>query len=362
MRSGASGLVERQIPTVGIKFGSTWRTFIQNERTDVMQVPEHRSVRTTVDRPSRPWRLWTYRWRVALPEGTYVVRLESGLTTNVFAVAVDGADLVSEALNFYQEEFRLQELRLPVDGGELIFQTAPRNWYSYGLRVSRDGETVFESHPEPFAMLSTLKAIATFGSSDAGKVQRERGREFLPAIAADISLAFILYIAAGYMSLRDTALLGVGIGLSLHVVQWALDRLAARKINLTGGLSTFAIAMLALSAATAWLLQSDLAIQLKPTVLGLVGAAILIVDGWLGGPYLGRRMARYITFMDIDPQRMSLASGLVAVVMALLNGVVALGMSRDAWLLYKYWVSPALGIGLGLYALVKSRKPKSAQT
>lgn len=307
---------------------------------------------------ARLQKIWTYRWpQLAISGSDYSARLESGWRRNVFVVAADGQDVASDTLQFYEEEFRLQELRLPSPDGELVFQTAPRGWYSYGLRVVRDGNILFQSHPEPFAYLQTIRAITAFRKSEAGKRQTEAARKVWPSIMVDFAFGFMFYIAAGFMSLREVALLGVAAGLALHCVQWLFDRVMTNRIELTGGLSTFGIFMLVASAGFAWLLDSDLAIQLRGSALGLLGAACLGVDAWLGGKYFGSRLAKYVTFVTLDPRKLALGSALVAAVMAVLNGAIALGLSRDTWLLYKYWLSPVLGMALGAWVLLKARTP-----
>jgi intracellular septation protein A len=308
------------------------------------------------DRLSR-W--WTYRWSVPLDGRHYDVRLEAGWRSNTFVVASPDETLAREELDFHAEPFRLQELVVEGASGSLLaFRTAPHNLFSYGLEVARDGTGVYRSHPDPFAAMGTMQKIANFGTSEEGKRQAERGKEFYPALATDICVGLLLYIAAGYMSLRDVAILGAAVMLALMLVDWTAERLFSRKLRLTGGLSGLAVLMLLLSAAFAWLVDNDLAIMLKSSILGLISAVLFAIDAMLGGKYIGERATQYITFVQLDPRRFSWASALATAAQSLLSGAIAIWLSRDTWLFYKYWVGPLLGVTLGIVVLWKARRPR----
>ena len=79
--------------------------------------------------------------------------------------------------------------------------------------------------------------------------------------------------------------------------------------------------------------------------------------------YIGERITRVIKFFDIDPKRFSGFSALVTAAQSALSASIAIWLSKDAWLLYKHWIGPLLGIGLGIWVLMKSRrKVGSGQT
>lgn len=303
-------------------------------------------------------RVWTYRWTIDIDGARYDVRLESGWRRNSLVVATGGVDIAREDLDFYAEPFRMQEVVVArPNGGPLAFRSAPRTFYSYGFEVAGDGGTIHRSHPEPFGALAAMQKLSNFGNSADGKRQAEKSRELYPALATDFAVGMMLYFAAGYMSLRNVAILGAAVMLSLMVVDWAADRLLSRKLNLTAGLSGLGVLMLLLSAGFAWLVDNDLAIQLKSSVLGLIAALLFAIDAMLGGRYLGERTVRYITFVDLDPRRFSSGTAIVTAGQSLLSGSIALWLSRDTWLFYKHWIWPLLGITLAALVLWKARKP-----
>jgi intracellular septation protein A len=126
-------------------------------------------------------------------------------------------------------------------------------------------------------------------------------------------------------------------------------------VDLLGGLALFGIVMLLISAGFSWLFDSELAVQLKSTCLGLLVAAFFAVDGWRGGTYLGQRLSLYLAYNDIDPQRLAWSFAGVGLVMALLNALVALSFSKDVWLWYTLWGDLVIAMGLGLWAINRAR-------
>jgi hypothetical protein len=307
-------------------------------------------------------RIWTYRWSVQLDGRRYDVGLEAGWGRNTFVVASTGETLASEELNFGATPFRLQELVVEGASGSLLaFRTAPRNSYSYGLEIARDGTVVYQSHPDPFAALGavqeTIQKRSTLGSSEESKRQAEKSNEIYPALATDVCVGLFLYIAAGYMSLRDVAILGAAVVLALMLVDWTAERLFSRKVRLTGGLSGFGVVMLLLSAAFAWLVDNELAIMLKSSVFGLITAVLFAIDAMVGGKYIGEPTRQYLlTFMDLDPRRFSWASAMATATQSLLSAAIAIWLSRDTWLFYNYWVGPILGLTLFIVVLWKARQ------
>lgn len=197
-------------------------------------------------------------------------------------------------------------------------------------------------------------------AADAGRRQ-DSGEDFdklkrnAPAILTDIALGVLFFVAAKLTDLRSAALIAAGAGIALYGVQWVLDRVLARKVDLLGGLALFGIVMLLISAGFSWLFDSELAVQLKSTCLGLLVAAFFAVDGWRGGTYLGQRLSLYLAYNDIDPQRLAWSFAGVGLVMALLNALVALSFSKDVWLWYTLWGDLVIAMGLGLWAINRAR-------
>ena len=118
----------------------------------------------------------------------------------------------------------------------------------------------------------------------------------------------------------------------------------------------YGIVMLAISAGLAWYLADEEWVKLRGTITGLIGASFFIIDGLRGGHYVGRGLARYMPYSDIDPGRMAFAMGLVGLVMAALNYVVAKIASTDVWLFYKTFVDFFIVAALAMVAIRFARK------
>nr|MCU0952483.1 septation protein IspZ [Burkholderiaceae bacterium] len=138
------------------------------------------------------------------------------------------------------------------------------------------------------------------------------------------------------------------------------DRMNRPRIDLLGGLAMFGIVMLLVSAAFSWYFDSERAVQLKSTYLGLLIAAFFALDAWRGAPYLGKRLALYIAYNDVDPQRLAYGFALVGAVMAGLNALVVYTVSKDLWLYYSLWGDMVVAVGLSMWAVERARRPRSS--
>lgn len=160
--------------------------------------------------------------------------------------------------------------------------------------------------------------------------QKAKFKRNWPSLAVDVALGLVFFFVAKWTDLTTAAICGALAGLALVVIQQFV-----KSIDLLGGLALFGIVMMLISAGYALILQDEYLIQMRTTVMGLLGAVLYLVDGVLGGKYLGERTARYLFTPDVVPQRLSLAFGGISIIMALLNwGVVKL-VSKDIWLYYK---------------------------
>lgn len=166
----------------------------------------------------------------------------------------------------------------------------------------------------------------TQSEDEAAVAQWNRNKYSLYADLGIGALFFILVKLTDDLPL--SALLTAGAGLTLVVVQRFV------RVDLLGGLAMFGIAVLLLSAGFSYAFDSDWAVKLKSTFLGLMIAGLMFGDGLLrGGQYFGARLGRYMPH-PIDPRRLAMGMGVLGLVMAALNAAVAVYMSKDIWLYY----------------------------
>jgi len=219
------------------------------------------------------------------------------------------------------------------DGTSIEVELGYINWLTVGIAVRSDGVLLHESHPGrriAYPSRAAKMAIAQGGAAegvDLGQFKRNR----VP-IAIDISLGLLFYIVAKATDLSTAAIVGAVVGLALVVVQRFV------KVDLIGGLALFGVVMLLLSAALAILFQDDMAVKMRGTILGVISAVLFLGDGLFGGNRLGKGLARYLPYSDMDPGRLAIGMGVLSLIMAGLNLLVARFASTDLWLFYSTFV------------------------
>lgn len=212
------------------------------------------------------------------------------------------------------------------------------SWVSVGIAVRRDGQTVHESYP---GRTIAFPKSAVKMTADPG-LDMSRYKANRVPIAVDIALGLLFFIIAKYTDLSTAAIVGAVAGLALLVIQRFV------KVDLTGGLALFGVVMLLISAGLAIVFQDDMAIKMRGTIVGLIGAALFLGDGLLGGNRLGKGMARYLPYNDLQPGRLALGMGLLGLVLAGINYLVAKFASTDVWLFYSTFVDFILSAALAL--------------
>lgn len=299
--------------------------------------------------------LWRYRRRFRVDGLEFLVTIRSRTDGNASELTLLGVPVAQDRTPAFGPEsvrnHRL-ETRLP-DGRAMAVEAGYVSVWNTGIAVRIDGELVHESHPgrtiaypEKYLEIAAGSKGRTVGEAlregfhagsdsqglqagghDLGQLKRNK----VP-ILVDISLGILFFVVAKLTDLSTAAIFGAGVGIALVVAQRFV------KVDLLGGLALFGIVMLLLSAALAIALQDDMAVKMRSTILGLVSAGLFLGDGLLGGNRLGRGMSRYLPYSDIDPGRLALGLGLIGLVMAGLNYVVAILTSTDFWLFYTTFV------------------------
>ncbi|MEL6360390.1 MAG: septation protein IspZ [Pseudomonadota bacterium] len=161
-----------------------------------------------------------------------------------------------------------------------------------------------------------------------------------PAIIVDIALGILFFIVAKLTDLQTAAFFGVGAALLLIVIQQFV-----KSVDLLGGLALFGVVMLGISAAFAWYFQDDLMIKLRTSIVGGFSSSLFLTDAAFGGRYLGERLSRYMPFKVI-PRRLAFVVGGLSLIMAAVNGVLALYAPEDIWLFYTTFGDIVLFAGL----------------
>ena len=217
------------------------------------------------------------------------------------------------------------------DGRRLDVEAGYVGPWSIGIAARLDGALVHESHPgRTIAHPKTAGGPAADSPAqgyDSGQLARNK----VPLVV-DIALGLLFFVVAKLTDLSTAALIAAGAGLALVVVQRFV------KVDLLGGLALFGVVMLLISAGLALAFQDDSAVKLRSTIVGTISAVLFLGDGLLGGNRLGKALTRYLPYQDIDPARLSLGMGVLALVIAGLNYAVAALASTEVWLFYTTFV------------------------
>ncbi len=295
-----------------------------------------------------------------------LIALETSFTwSRLFVRDAGGSptDLGSDRLNFMSEAYRLHEVEVPSAGGAVRVIVGPRNPWSFGVKVIRDDQTLWQSHENPHGYLVKMQGWMNSrqAGSDAGAHPQpafDAGawKRNAPSIACDIALGLLFFIVGKITDLRTAALVTAVVGLSLVPIQWLVNRFLPRPVDLLGGMALFGVFMMLLSAGFSWYYESEFAVQLKTTVLGGIAASLFAVDALLGGRYLARRFATYVAYRDLNLRRLASGMAFAFFTMATINLGVALNFSKDTWLNYTLWVDLVITIVLVQYVISWARR------
>lgn len=278
-------------------------------------------------------------------------------------------ELIDEQSYAVGSEMTVIEHHFPTHNGsdEVAVSVGYFSWWNVGIEVRKGNELVHTSHPGKdvyFAVKKFEKMGLLEGSGNSVEAVKKRAEQTQkwqknkPSLFADIGLGIVFFIVAkvtGDLSLA--ALVGVALGLGLVVVQRFV------KIDLLGGFAVFGTIMLMISGILSLLFQTDYFVQLKGTIMGLLGATVLLSDGlFRNGRYFGRRFERYFS-SPIDQKFFVVGLGLIGLVMASANYLVATYLSEDSWLIYKTFIDDPTNIILFLilFWFAVKRASKSTQ-
>ncbi len=263
--------------------------------------------------------------------------------------------------------------RLPTafpDGRVLEVELGYIGIWTTGIVARLAGRVVYESHPgqvphypEKYRQQTidagtgargSVKSAFVAGATAHGQDWSVWQRNKLPIIV-DIATGLLFFIVAKLTDLTTAALLGAVVGVALVVFQ------RITRIDVTGGLALFGIAMLLISATLAIVFADDEAIKQRGTITGLIAATLFLGDGLLGGRRLAAGLSRYLPYSDLDIGRLGIGMGLAGIVMAAINFAVAQLASTDVWLFYSTFLDFFVFIALFQGVLAYARPKRGAR-
>lgn len=222
------------------------------------------------------------------------------------------------------------------DGSTIEVEAGYISWISVGIAVRRHGELIHESHPgrriafPKSAVKMTVGAVKPDGTH-SGYDPDQLKRNKVPIIV-DVTLGLLFFVVAKLTDLSTAAIVGAFAGIALVVAQRFV------KVDLLGGLALFGVVLLLVSASLALAFEDEFIIKMRSSIVGAISAVLFLGDGLLGGNRLGKALSRYLPYNDLDPGRLAIGMGVLGLVMAGLNYLVALFASTDGWLFYSTFV------------------------
>jgi intracellular septation protein A len=290
---------------------------------------------------------WSYPTQT-FPLGGHQVAIKSrafatGLETRIF---VDGA-LASRDFTpaLGAAAVRNHRHALAIAGDAVEVEAGYVGLWAIGAIVRRDGVVIHETHPgRPVAFPEAFRETA-LNSTFTG----EKWRANRVPLAVDVLSGLLFFVVAKLAGLQAAALVAAAVGVLLVLGERAL------KIDLTGGLALFGIAMLLISAGLAWVFDDPEMIKLRSTITGLIASTLFLGDGLFGGRRLAGKTVRYLPWSDIDAGRLGIGLGLTGFVMAALNYAVAKLFSTDAWLVYTTFLDTPVSMAMVLLVFAYAR-------
>jgi intracellular septation protein A len=292
------------------------------------------------------WRYPTRRFRIG--EALYRVEMRGrtdGLASRLCDAA--GTELAGDFTPLYGPE-ALRNHRLAAtlaDGRALEVEAGYVSLWTTGICARVDGAEVHRSHPgraiaypekyreqvakiEARSLGEGMRKGFSAGMDESGVDFGVWKRNRVP-LGVDIAMMIVFFLVAKLTDLPTAALIVAALGLALIVAQRFVT------VDLIGGLALFGVVMALLGAGFALAFQDDLAVKMRGTVLGGIGAVLFLLDALLlRGRRLGGGLMRYMPYADLDARRLALGMGLMSLVVAMVSAGVALAASTDTWLLY----------------------------
>lgn len=309
------------------------------------------------------WRYPTRRFTIdGLPFAVSGSARGDGLQSTLTMLGVEQASDHTPLLGPESVRNHLLTATLP-DGRMLEVDYGYMGMWTTGAVARLDGALIYESHKGRVpAYPEKHRAAAAKPNDFRNSINASHGDEPNPfqsgvfakenrlPFAVDVITGLLFFLIAKLTDLQTAALVGIAVGFGLVLFQ------QVTKIDVTGGLALFGILMLCISAGLALWLADDEWIKLRGTITGLIAAIFFMADGLRGGSYIGRGLARYMPYSDIDPGRFAFAMGCVGLLMAGLNYAAAKLLTTDGWLFYTTFVDTFIIIGLVIFVLRYARR------
>lgn len=288
-------------------------------------------------------RLWTYKRPFQYKGLDYEVKFSFTLRSYTSKLYCNGS-LIDEYISHPNSGYKVIQHKFQTSdqSSELSVFVGYFSHSNVGIEVHESNDLIYASHPNEDIYFAENKMKIIGPKREADKREREqRWQKNKYSLLADIGLGATFFIVAKVTDdLSIAALTGATLGLALVIAQRFV------KVDLLGGFAVFGTVMLLISAVFSLAFQSEYLVQIKDTVMGLLGASAFLVDGvFRRGRYFGCRFERYLS-SPIKHQHFVIGLGLIGACMASLNYGIATFLSKDVWLIYSTFIDIPIYIAL----------------
>ncbi|MCF6263661.1 MAG: hypothetical protein L3J24_08780 [Xanthomonadales bacterium] len=253
-----------------------------------------------------------------------------------------------------------QTWTVPTQDGEMVVTFGYVSWTKMACTVNFNGELVYRSHKKPFRgagrFTSSFKWLNKVTAEEGAPKtietleKEKRAKDLQPSILVDIALGFMFFFVAREFSLVNAALAGAGVTIALFIVQRFV------KVDLLGGFAVFGVFMALVSAGLSYLFQDDTIVKLRGTIMALIVAWLAIIDGVLGGKYLGVRMARYMEgLFSLNPRRAAFALAISTLLIMAIDLPLVFILTTDQWIWYNAFLDSLIAIPIFIGAMWLAR-------
>ncbi|CCQ09910.1 membrane protein [Pseudoalteromonas luteoviolacea B = ATCC 29581] len=303
-------------------------------------------------------RLWTYVRPFYLENELYEVKVRFSFKSYTSALFKNGLLVDEKQGSFHDLRVIEHAFKTNQSDTHTTVRVGYYNWYNVGIEVHQNNALIYASHPDQDIQFAAKKVQAMNGVSSLQEVERknqeqaEKWQKNKYALFADIALGAVFFIVAKSTDdLTLAALVGITLGLLLVVIQRFV------KVDLLGGFAVFGTIMLLISAVLSLVFQSEYFVQIKGTVMGLIGASVFLTDGIARkGRYFAPRFERFLN-NPVHAQYFVIGLGLIGLFMAGVNYCVATYLSEDTWLTYSTFLDMPLYMILFFTLISKAAKP-----
>ncbi|MBL4596813.1 MAG: hypothetical protein JKX99_09585 [Robiginitomaculum sp.] len=282
--------------------------------------------------------------------------MKTGLSGFQYRVAVDGKT-IAEHLGENSAAAMLSPEKFEFFYNNKIYNIVygPVSTWGYGAHVYENDILVYRFKDRNFHKLGGFEkffekldsVLERTNSEDNKKIQKE----LQPSFITDIVLGVIFFFVASQYDILAAAVSGACLAFSLYFIQQYF------KVDLLGGLAKFGIAMSLLSVGISLMLQDEIFIQLKGTIIGAAGSILAFIDSHRGGHFIGKPMSRYLSsFVTLKPKHAAQALGVTGLVLVAIDLPLAFMLSKDQWIFYNAFLDMFIIIPVFIWTIWMARE------